>query len=52
MRKSKQETEQTRKRIVEMAADEFRQHGIVASGIAEVMAAVGLEILASSSRYQ
>src|SRR5260221_14206960 len=42
MRKSKRETEETRKRIVEMAADEFRQHGIVASGIAGLMAAAGL----------
>jgi TetR/AcrR family transcriptional regulator, transcriptional repressor for nem operon len=42
MRKSKRETEETHKRIVEMAADEFRQHGIVTSGIADLMAAVGL----------
>ena len=42
MRKSKRETAETRKRIVEMAADEFRQHGIVTSGIADLMAAVGL----------
>jgi TetR/AcrR family transcriptional regulator, transcriptional repressor for nem operon len=42
MRKSKRETEETRKRIVEMAANEFRQHGIVASGIADLMAAAGL----------
>jgi TetR/AcrR family transcriptional regulator, transcriptional repressor for nem operon len=42
MRKSKRETEETRKRIVEMAADEFRQHGIVTSGIADLMAAAGL----------
>lgn len=42
MRKSKSETEETRKRIVEMAADEFRQHGIVTSGIADLMAAAGL----------
>jgi TetR/AcrR family transcriptional regulator, transcriptional repressor for nem operon len=42
MRKSKRETEETRKRIVEMAADEFRQHGIATSGIADLMAAVGL----------
>jgi hypothetical protein len=39
MRKSKRETEETRKRIVEMAADEFRQHGIATSGIADLMAA-------------
>jgi len=42
MRKSKSETEETRKRIVEMAADEFRQHGIVTSAIADLMAAAGL----------
>ena len=42
MRKSKRETEETRKHIVEMAADEFRQHGIVTSGIADLMAAAGL----------
>jgi TetR/AcrR family transcriptional repressor of nem operon len=42
MRKSKSETEETRKRIVEMAAAEFRQHGIVTSGIADLMAAAGL----------
>ena len=42
MRKSKRETEETRKRIVEMAAEVFRQHGIVTSGIADLMAAVGL----------
>jgi len=42
MRKSKRETEETRKRIVEIAADEFRQHGIVTSGIADLMAAAGL----------
>src|SRR5260221_12604298 len=42
MRKSKRETEVDRKRIAEMAADVFRKHGIVASGIAELMAAGGL----------
>ena len=42
MRKSKRETAETRKRIVKMAADEFRQHGIATSGIADLMAAVGL----------
>ncbi len=42
MRRSKKETEETRQRIVEMAADEFRQHGIVTSSIADLMAAVGL----------
>jgi AcrR family transcriptional regulator len=42
MRTSKRETEETRKRILEMAADEFRQHGIATSGIADLRAAVGL----------
>ena len=42
MRKSKKETEATRQRIVEIAADEFRQHGIATSGIADLMAAAGL----------
>src|SRR5260221_14202540 len=42
MKKSKRETEETRNRIVEMAAHEFRQHGIFASGIADLMAAAGL----------
>src|ERR1700693_4391263 len=42
MRRSKRETEETRKRIVEMAAAEVRQHGIATSGIADLMAAVGL----------
>ena len=42
MKKSKRETEETRQSIVEMAADEFRQHGIVMSSIADLMAAVGL----------
>lgn len=42
MRKSKSETEETRKRIVEMGAAEFRQHGLVTSGIADLMAAAGL----------
>jgi TetR/AcrR family transcriptional regulator, transcriptional repressor for nem operon len=42
MRKSKKEAEETRKRIVEMAADEFRQHGIATSSIADLMAAAGL----------
>src|SRR6266853_541947 len=42
MRKSKQETALTRERIVKAAASEFRQHGIVATGLADLMAAAGL----------
>src|SRR5882724_9160490 len=42
MRKSKQETALTRERIVKAAASEFRQHGIVATGLADVMSAAGL----------
>src|ERR1700747_1038362 len=42
MRKSKRETEEIRKRIVEMAADGVRQHGFAPSGIDELVAAVGL----------
>ena len=42
MRKSKQEAAQTRERIVRAAAGEFRQHGIVATGLSDLMAAAGL----------
>jgi TetR/AcrR family transcriptional repressor of nem operon len=42
MRKSKQETALTRERIVRAAASEFRQHGIVATGLADLMSAAGL----------
>src|SRR5260370_26427613 len=42
MRKSKQETAKTRERIVRAAAGEFREHGIVATGLADLMAAAGL----------
>src|SRR5262249_55163595 len=42
MRKSKQETALTRARIVKAAASEFRQHGIVATGLADLMSAAGL----------
>lgn len=42
MKKSKEETAQTRKRIIEVAAQEFRRHGIHETGVAEVMAAAGL----------
>ena len=42
MRKSKQEALKTRERIVAAASEEFRQHGIVATGLADLMAAAGL----------
>ena len=42
MRKSKQEAQRTRERIVAAASEEFRQHGIVATGLADLMAAAGL----------
>jgi TetR/AcrR family transcriptional repressor of nem operon len=42
MRKSKQETARTRKRIVDAAATEFRRRGIVATGLADLMSAAGL----------
>jgi TetR/AcrR family transcriptional regulator, transcriptional repressor for nem operon len=42
MRKSKEEAAETRRRIVTAAAGEFREHGIVATGLADVMQAAGL----------
>lgn len=42
MRKSRQETAQTRQRIVEAASVEFRQNGIDGTGLAGLMAAAGL----------
>jgi TetR/AcrR family transcriptional repressor of nem operon len=42
MKKSKEETAKTRKRIVEVAAQQFRRNGIHQTGVAEVMAAAGL----------
>lgn len=42
MRKSREETAQTRQHIVETAALEFRRGGIVSTGVADVMAAAGL----------
>ena len=42
MRKSKEEAAKTRERIVTVAAEEFREHGIVATGLADLMAAAGL----------
>jgi TetR/AcrR family transcriptional regulator, transcriptional repressor for nem operon len=42
MRKSKEEAAETRKRIVRAAAREFREQGIVATGLADLMKAAGL----------
>lgn len=42
MKKSKAETAETRKRIVEAAARAFRKQGIEATGVAEIMASAGL----------
>ena len=42
MRKSREHAAQTRKRIVTTAAREFRENGIVATGLADLMKAAGL----------
>ena len=42
LRKSREEAAQTRKRIVTAAAGEFRKHGIVATGLNDLMKAAGL----------
>lgn len=42
MRKSREEAAQTRKRIVEAASCEFREKGIVATGLNDLMKAAGL----------
>ena len=42
MKRSREEAAQTRQRIVETAALEFRRGGIVSTGVADVMAAAGL----------
>jgi len=42
MKKSKAETAQTRRRIVQTASEEFRENGIDATGLSELMAAAGL----------
>jgi TetR/AcrR family transcriptional regulator, transcriptional repressor for nem operon len=42
VRKSKEESAQTRKRIVEAASAEFRRNGIDGTGLADLMAAAGL----------
>ncbi|CAN7710258.1 MULTISPECIES: TetR/AcrR family transcriptional regulator [unclassified Caballeronia] len=42
MRKSRRETAETRQRIVDAAAGEFRRNGIGNTGLADLMAAAGL----------
>jgi TetR/AcrR family transcriptional repressor of nem operon len=42
MRKSKEESAQTRRRIVEAASAQFRCHGLDGTGLADLMAAAGL----------
>ena len=42
MRKSREAAAQTRKRIVEAASREFREHGVVATGLNDLMKAAGL----------
>src|SRR5258707_15854624 len=42
MKRSKQEAAETRKRIVETAATEFRRNGIDGTGLADLMGAAGL----------
>jgi TetR/AcrR family transcriptional repressor of nem operon len=42
MRKSREEAARTRERIVTAAAGEFRKHGIVATGLNDLMKAAGL----------
>src|ERR1700712_2144031 len=42
MRKSREEAAQTRKRIVTVAAGEFRKKGIVATGLNDLMKVAGL----------
>jgi TetR/AcrR family transcriptional regulator, transcriptional repressor for nem operon len=41
VKRSKAEAAETRRRIVETAAREFRRNGIHATGLADVMAAAG-----------
>lgn len=42
MRRSRAETEETRKRIIQSASEEFRRNGIERTGITELMSAAGL----------
>jgi TetR/AcrR family transcriptional repressor of nem operon len=42
MRKSREEAVRTRERIIAAAAEEFREHGVVATGLADLMKAAGL----------
>jgi TetR/AcrR family transcriptional repressor of nem operon len=44
MKKSKAEAAETRKRILEVAAQTFRSKGITAAGVAEIMAGAGLTV--------
>ena len=42
MRKSREETAETRARIIRKASKEFNQHGIAGTGLADVMKSAGL----------
>jgi len=42
MRKSREEATRTRERIIAAAAEEFREHGVVATRLADLMKAAGL----------
>src|ERR1700728_1011579 len=42
MKRTKAETAETRKRIVKVAAQEFRRNGISGTGVADIMSAAGL----------
>jgi TetR/AcrR family transcriptional repressor of nem operon len=42
MKKSKEETAKTRKKIIQVAAREFRRRGLHETGVADIMAAAGL----------
>ena len=42
MRKSREEAAETRRRVVRAAARQFREKGIVATGLADLMKAAGL----------
>ena len=42
MRSSREETARTRERIIEAASEEFREHDIVGTSLAELMKAAGL----------
>src|SRR2546423_9708749 len=42
MRRSREEAARTRERIIAAAAEQFREHGVVATGLADLMKAAGL----------